>query len=366
MKPYFEQSGIEIYQGNSIEVLGQLPSEFVHCVVTSPPYWGLRDYGTGDWDGGDPNCEHSCGGQVQDSKAPGAITTGVRPGCDASSCLKCGAKRIDEQIGLEKTPEEYISKMVDVFREVRRVLKPDGTCWINIGDSYCGYHGNSRVVDGISPSDKPGYRENMRETTVGKSGLKNKDLVGIPWMLAFALRGDGWWLRQDIIWSKPNVMPESVTDRCTKAHEYIFLFSKSAKYYYDADAIAEPFKTEVPKRMRDVKEEEYASKGRLTPLGGQPRTGYSERGTRNKRSVWEITTKGYSEAHFATYPTELVKPCILAGCPPGGTVLDPFSGSGTTGLVARDNGCKYIGIELNPEYIEISSKRLAQNVLEFA
>jgi DNA modification methylase len=362
MTPYFEQESIQIYLGNALKILEELPAESVHCVVTSPPYWELRDYETGRWDGGDPKCEHSCGGQVQDTKAPGAITTGVRPGCDASICKKCGAVRLDEQIGLERNPDEYIENLVKVFRQVRRVTRKDGTLWVNIGDSYSSQGGRN-------PHTAPGGTGNSTNTNlvqparVPPSGYKAKDLVGIPWMLAFALRADGWYLRQDIIWSKPNPMPESVLDRCTKAHEYVFLLSKSAKYYYDSDSIKEESVTNDTRKP-------YAP-GQVDRRGnGHDRNGGVDTDRdgnyRNKRSVWEIATKPFPEAHFATFPTELVKPCILAGCHEGGTVLDPFSGSGTTGLVARDNGCKYIGIELNAEYIEISARRLAQEVFSFS
>jgi site-specific DNA-methyltransferase (cytosine-N4-specific) len=390
MKPHFEQGTCQIYLGNSLDVLKELTAESVHCVVTSPPYWGLRDYGTADWDGGDSECDHSCGGQVNQTKDAGTsrgdiYTSGVRPGIDSSTCLKCGATRVDDQIGLEKTPEEYIAKLVELFREVRRVLRSDGTLWINIGDSYNAQPGQLKVTD------KAGVKQASDVGSIGApsrsvENLKPKDLVGIPWMLAFALRADGRWLRQDIIWSKPNPMPESVTDRCTKSHEYVFLLSKSAKYYYNADAIKEKATGQgglANSFERETKEcfvPGHANKQhRLNRKSSSPAThgnipGRSDGGAschkpgqeyRNKRSVWEIIPESLKEAHFATYPTELVKPCILAGCPEGGTVLDPFSGSGTTGLVARDNGCKYIGIELNPEYIEISAKRLAQDVLQF-
>jgi site-specific DNA-methyltransferase (adenine-specific) len=333
-------------------------------------------------------------------------------------CGKCGATRIDQQLGLEKTPEEYIAKMVEVFREVRRVLRSDGTCWVNCGDSYCGYHGNSKVPDNEAPSNKNGYVENMRETSVGKSGLKNKDLVGIPWMLAFALRSDGWYLRQDIIWAKPNPMPESVTDRCTKSHEYIFLLSKSAKYYFDHEAIKEPSVTCDPRRPytsqgawdMDGRPEDQQHGGeprsfkgskfnqgktaehQLGRASAKPRTAgnkshklvteYEQSDseehrtaaglmkiadvpweTRNKRDVWTVATQPYKEAHFATFPPKLIEPCILAGSKPGGIVLDPFAGSGTTGVVALRHKRDFIGIELNPDYITLINKRLLAEIL---
>jgi DNA modification methylase len=243
---------VRVLNGDCREVLKTLPDGSVNCCVTSPPYFGLRDYGTAKWEGGDPACQHSCGGQVQDSKAPGAISSGVRPGCDASMCRKCGARRVDSQIGLEPTPEAYVAEMVAVFREVRRVLRDDGTLWLNLGDSYNSLGGvhagrsdnqtgvgagqrqwreGSARADGQVRSD--GMSRRNRDGTHAP-GLKPKDLIGIPWRVAFALQADGWYLRQDIIWHKPNPMPESVTDRCTKAHEYLFLLSKSERYYFDA------------------------------------------------------------------------------------------------------------------------------------
>jgi DNA modification methylase len=275
--------------------------------VTSPPYYGLRDYGH------------------------------------------------DGQIGLEETPEQYIEAMVEVFRCVWDVLADDGTLWLNIGDSYAG--NNSQA----SNNGRAGYG-NPRERVVNRTGegLKTKDLIGIPWMLAFALRADGWYLRQDIIWHKPNPMPEGVTDRCTKAHEYIFLLSKSSKYYYDHEAIKEESKSKSEgirfggNKYGDNDDPKYAS-GNVS----------KEYDKANKRSVWTVTTKPYGGAHFAVFPTELIEPCILAGAPIGGIVLDPFMGSGTTAQVAQTLGRKYLGCELNPDYKALQDKRLAQQSLEF-
>jgi DNA modification methylase len=239
--------------------------------------------------------------------------------------------------------------MVEVFREVRRILRNDGTLWLNLGDSYAGNNSQS------SNNGRAGYG-NPRERIVNRmgEGLKPKDLIGIPWRVAFALQSDGWWLRQDIIWHKPNPMPESVTDRCTKAHEYIFLLSKSERYYYDHEAINEQVvNMGNPRKFRDAKENSDKTmrhdNGRL----------YIPKETRNKRSVWTVATKPYAEAHFATYPTKLIEPCILAGSPVGGVVFDPFTGSGTTALVALTNNRSYIGTELNPEYIRIAENRLS-------
>jgi DNA modification methylase len=316
-----------ILVGDVFTRLRELPDESVNCVVTSPPYWGLRDYG------------------------------------------------VAGQIGLEKTPQEFIAKMVNVFREVRRVLRPDGTCWVNMGDSYSAQP-NQRVQKSEGRDDVAGWKQATNNGSCGVDsrsapGLKPKDLVGMPWRLAFALQDDGWWLRQDIIWSKPNPMPESVTDRCTKAHEYLFLLTKSAKYHYDADAICEPVsiatKARLSQNVGDQAGSERAHAGGKTN-GNMKAVG---RGagwrddpanipeTRNKRSVWEIATQPFAEAHFATFPRKLVEPCIRAGCPTGGVVLDPFNGSGTTGLVALAERCSYIGIELNPEYAAMAERRLA-------
>jgi DNA modification methylase len=252
---------------------------------------------------------------------------------------------------LEQTPEEYVQKLVEVFREVKRVLRDDGTLWLNLGDSYSG--------SGKGPAGNLGKTHNEREMThthvSGKvpDGLKPKDLIGIPWMVAFALRNDGWYLRQDIIWHKPSTMPESVTDRCTKAHEYIFLLSKSKTYYYDAESIKEPVKQDWGTRDRTN------GKYHNTGTGLNPHTGLQKSYEKaNKRSVWSVTTKPFHGAHFATFPPDLIEPCVIAGSPEGGIVLDPFFGSGTTGLVAMRNNRKYLGCELNSEYISIANERL--------
>ena len=284
--------------------------------VTSPPYYGLRDYGH------------------------------------------------DGQIGMEETPKEYIAAMVEVFRCVRDVLADDGTVWLNIGDSYCNSNGFARA----SPEYQREGRNNMpandrKLDKLHATGLKTKDLIGIPWMLAFALRADGWYLRQDIIWHKPNPMPESVQDRCTKAHEYIFLLSKSPKYYYDIEAIKEEMigKPHAPKNKANKND------GHLRNDVGTERMEkvWGESGMANKRSVWTVTTKPYAGAHFAVFPTDLIEPCILAGTPTGGVVLDPFMGSGTTAQVAQNLGRKYIGCELNIDYKPLQDQRLMQQSLEF-
>jgi DNA modification methylase len=358
-----------IMQGDALDLLKEGPSDSVQCCVTSPPYWGLRDYGTATWEGGDPDCSHRVGGQVQDSKAKGAIVAGVRPGVDASRCLDCGATRSDEQIGLEKTPGEYVEKLVGVFREVRRVLRPDGVLWLNLGDSYAAARGGTHqpaesLAGGISGRTQEGGRVNRsRRDGYNPSrnahaiGLKHKDLVGIPWRVAFALQADGWWLRSDVIWHKPNPMPESVRDRPTKAHEYLFLLTKSERYFYDREAIAEPasYAREAAwDNGRNGHEGGYSHAGQ----GSSTRKFGADPSTRNARSVWTIPTKPFKEAHFATFPPELARRCILAGSRRGDIVLDPFGGAGTVEVVCREEGRSSILLELNPEYIEIARRRV--------
>jgi DNA modification methylase len=361
--------------GNCIEVLKTLDAGSVQCCVTSPPYYGLRDYGTAQWTGGDPECDHAQkrGGNGEASKKQ-TTSEGTQVYQYKDLCAKCGAIRTDEQIGLEERPEAFVQKLVEVFREVRRVLADDGTLWVNLGDSYVGSAntgGTGKRADGGEPYKISGLPPKKGD------GLKPKDLIGIPWMVAFALRADGWYLRSDIIWHKPNPMPESVTDRPTKSHEYIFLLSKSAQYYYDAEAIAEPAgpikfpgggsKANDPNRN----DNDYAERARhknLQPDGQQPNGMHLRRAdglldeqyiTRNKRSVWTVTPQPYKEAHFATFPPDLIEPCILAGSREGDTVLDPFNGSGTTGAVSIKHHRSYIGIELNPAYVELTNKRFA-------
>jgi DNA modification methylase len=331
--------------------------------VTSPPYYGLRDYGTAKWDGGDADCEHSISMPTKwNDPKRGSV---LRPetahrGGSSTNCHKCGATRVDAQLGLEETPEEYIKAMVEVFRCVWDVLEDNGTLWVNIGDSYCNSNGFARA----SPEYQREGRNNMpandrKLDKLHETGLKTKDLIGIPWMLAFALRADGWFLRQDIIWHKPNPMPESVQDRCTKAHEYIFLLSKSHKYYYDHESIKDPVKQDWG--TRDRTDGKYHNEG----SGLQPHSGLEKSyEMANKRSVWTVNTKPYAGAHFAVFPTELIEPCIMAGAPVGGIVLDPFMGSGTTAQVAQHLGRQYLGCELNPAYKPLQDKRISQLSLE--
>lgn len=333
----------------------------VQTCVTSPPYYGLRDYGTGKWVGGEESCDHirafnKHGGQRADRDQSSQVFQ------FKDVCEKCGAVREDNQLGLEETPEQYIANMVEVFRCVKDILADDGTLWLNIGDSYCNSNGFARA----SPEYQREGRNNMpandrKLDKLHATGLKTKDLIGIPWMLAFALRADGWYLRQDIIWHKPNPMPESVQDRCTKAHEYIFLLSKSPKYYYDHDAIKEDATSKSEgirfggNKYGDNDDPKYATKS------GNVSKEYDKA---NKRSVWSVPVKPYEGAHFAVFPSELIEPCIIAGAPIGGIVLDPFMGSGTTAQVAQDLGRQFLGCELNPDYEPLQKKRLRQMSLE--
>lgn len=333
-----------IIHGDALTVLQTLPSNIVDCVVTSPPYYGLRDYGTASWVGGNADCKHSEREEQGFEKWKQSSNRGnSKP--PKSICPKCGAVRVDNQLGLEDAPEEYISRLVSVFREVRRILHPNGTLWLNIGDSYAG-------------------------SNSGRGDCKPKDLIGIPWMLAFALRADGWYLRQDIIWAKPNPMPESVTDRCTKSHEYIFLLSKSKNYYFNHKAILEPAAYDGRKDTRVKGSHKYSQEGNtgIAPqtfaARGHDKWPLSKNGDflRNKRDIWSVATKPYRGAHFATFPQELIVDCIKAGCPEAGIVLDPFFGSGTTGIVARKLEKNFIGIELNRKYIKIAEGRLRKEV----
>jgi DNA modification methylase len=310
---------VRIINADVMDGLAQLESESVHCVVTSPPYFGLRDYGM--------------------------------PG----------------QIGLEPTPDAYVAKLVEVFREVRRVLRKDGTCWLNLGDSYG--RGERVKWAGDATRDKNGFQSHITQSGNYGTGaiLANKQLIGIPWRVAFALQADGWWLRQDIIWSKPNPMPESVTDRCTKAHEYLFLLTKAERYFYDAKAVREDFSDERMGNPGTPSPKAANIPGqRPHTIGSKVWDAGAERGGRNKRSVWEVTTQPFPEAHFATFPPALIEPCIKAGCPEGGTVLDPFGGSGTTGLVADRLGRNAILIELNPEYSAMADRRVKGDCPMFA
>lgn len=343
MKPFVADPDFTLYVGNVIDVLAELPDESVHTCVTSPPYWGLRDYGTGTWEGGEPDCDHAPieGRGVQRdplknlSQVPGSPNRGGNPW----SC-RCGARRVDHQLGLEPTPDAFVEAMVAVFREVRRVLRHDGTLWLNIGDSYASVAGSgkqgaggqmaTRTIAQVRDS-KAAAGMGAPQRPPGVVGIKPKDLVGVPWMLAFALRADGWYLRSDVIWSKPNPMPESVTDRPTKAHEYVFLLTKGARYFYDSEAIREPAEFYGPNgkpksgphadQAMDKRVEEARKRKRRTVRPGIDTNGGGQgsgemtypANVRNKRSVWEIPTQPYAEAHFATFPEQLPRLCIAAG-----------------------------------------------------
>ena len=348
--------------GDAIEKLQTLPDNSINTCVTSPPYYGLRDYGTGTWVGGDPSCPHYRRSKlIKEHTGTGHANTfeesgGIGDAIYKTTCPLCGATRTDNQIGLEDTPEKYINRLVEVFREVRRVLCDDGVLWVNIGDSYSGSGKGSKGK--IS-------RDCQDMSKIGKGGnvpvgTKPKDLIGIPWMLAFALRADGWYLRQDIIWAKNNPMPESVKDRCTRSHEYIFMLTKKRKYWFDHEAIQEPANT-YDEYIRDRDHTKLNNTPGRTRMAGLKRCNYK---TRNKRDVWRVSVcSSVKEAHFAVFPKELIEPCILAGCPEGGWVLDPFNGSGTTGIVATQNKRNYIGIDLNPEYLEITKRRVEKECL---
>lgn len=353
---------VQIINGNVFDVLPTLPEKSFHTCITSPPYFGLRDYGTATWEGGDPNCDHKIPANEHDPKrGTSDASTSHTLRFNRTHCHKCGAMRIDEQLGLEAIPEEYVANMVKVFREVKRVLRDDGTLWLNIGDSYCNSNGFARA----SPEYQREGRNNMpandrKLDKLHATGLKTKDLIGIPWMLAFALRADGWYLRQDIIWHKPNPMPESVEDRCTKAHEYIFLLSKSSKYYFDHEAIKEKSNGWPINGAKSRGETDYANASGIKKHPQQDAYGGlgGDGETRNKRSVWTVTTKPFKGAHFAVFPEDLIIPCILAGSPERGHVLDPFGGSGTTGVVSNGFGRDATLIELNPEYAAIAKDRI--------
>ena len=355
-----------ILTGNALDILKTLPDNSVDTCITSPPYYGLRDYGTGKWVGGDSNCNHHGSAFRTSEKINEHCGTGVshhRKECYQpfkTVCSKCGAVRIDQQIGLEETPQEYIDKLVAVFREVRRVLKDSGTLWINIADSYAGSgKGAWKNKNGQKESYVLDPHSNPARMPKTFDGIKAKDLIGIPWELAFALRTDGWYLRQDIIWYKPNCMPESVTDRCTKSHEYIFLLSKSKKYYFDYKAISEPVADSTIKRMaQDISNQKGSERQPGKKNGTMKAVGNGI--TRHKRDVWSISTVGSKEAHFATFPEKLIEPCILAGCPVGGIVLDPFLGSGTTAVVSERLDRTCWGIELNPEYVEMTKRKMKE------
>jgi len=382
-----------VLTGHVLEQLKLIPDKSVQTIVTSPPYWGLRSYKTTPqiW-GGKEDCKHEWGEKILFEGMKGVTNQGVkiipngcthrpRPQSYSNICQRCNAWR--GELGNEPTIALFVEHVVEIFTECWRVLRDDGTLWLNLGDSYAGGGRGSGYSE----------KQDSNRGTVGMpksiipDGLKSKDLCGIPWRVAFALQADGWYLRQDIIWHKPNPMPESVTDRCTKSHEYIFLMTKSQKYFYDYEAIkTEISDTTIKRLMQDTRWQNGSDRvpgktnGNMKAVGTL-RKGYEHRGTgdkklgshsgnydadgniigggmANKKSVWTVTTKPFKEAHFATFPEDLILDCIKAGCPDGGVVLDPFMGAGTTALVSRKLNRNYIGFELNKDYISIANKRL--------
>ncbi|MGV7303005.1 DNA-methyltransferase [Mycobacterium kansasii] len=393
--PYFVDGTVRLYHGDALAVARELASGAADCIVTSPPYFSLRDYGTARWEGGDRGCDHEGSNDATGGPA---------------LCVRCGALRVDEQYGLEASPAEYVGKLRTLFTELRRVLADDGTCWVNLGDSYYSGRGNPGPKSDdrkqvarrgwVRPVDRP-----------GQSWAKPKNLLGVPWRVAFALQDDGWILRNAITWTKPNAMPESVRDRFASRCEMVFLFAKGSRYWFDLDAVRDPMtlpqapdqgiafgashgearrRGTLAGRGCDASVNAHAVQAR--PPATSPQTNCGPTGRRhtsvhpkgrNPGDFWQITTKDadtqlpghfawsiptrpFPEAHFAVMPVALADQCIRAGCKPGGTVLDPFSGSGTTGMAAERNGCRYIGIDLNSDYLDLSLRtRLKQAPLDF-
>jgi DNA modification methylase len=411
-----------LYEGDALQVLCTIPGATMNCCVTSPPYWGLRDYGIEPqvW-GGDSECRHEWGdpikGKSQSGSLSGSKLDGTPPGeerrptWESTCCSLCGAWR--GSLGLEPTPELYVKHIVMIFEEVRRVLQDDGTLWLNLGDSYAGggrAGNNPEYMNKHKMFGKAGWDSGIFGLPQAvPAGLKPKDLVGIPWRVAFALQAAGWYLRSDIIWSKPNPMPESVTDRPTKAHEYIFLLSKSARYYYDKEAMSEPAKTgwngssftderdllvhpnagtnrKIPsgwdtgpgahgvyhrngRALWDTQDKQSSGRRmientrRAREEGGDHDSPFGE--TRNMRTVWTIATRPCKLSHFATFPDEIARRCILGGCPVGGTVLDPFAGTMTVSITAAKVDRKSIAIELSPEYYEMGKVLVGREYQQF-
>jgi DNA modification methylase len=385
---------LTILSGDCRDILPTLEAGSVQCCVTSPPYWGLRDYGTAQWEGGEDGCDHQQNISLR-RDSPGGFHNSTSRGTQASTisvakqysqeCGKCGARRIDSQLGLESSPEEYIANMVAVFREVKRVLRDDGTLWVNMGDSYCGSptgkQSNNEYVNGNKGDGAYARRVGRMQTGDGigpmnsirsYDGLKSKDLCMMPARLAMALQADGWYLRSEIVWHKPNPMPESCMDRPTKSHEMIYLLAKQERYFYDAEAIREPADKlgtlahlaggngERAGSREGLRRDKWLARKKVQEPDFQPLTESEVLGeplSRNKRSVWTIATQPYAEAHFATFPEEIPKLCILAGSKVGDTILDPFAGTGTVGQVALELGRRAILIELNPAYIELAKDR---------
>tara|TARA_R100001443_G_scaffold2213_1_gene7513 strand:- start:348 stop:1463 length:1116 start_codon:yes stop_codon:yes gene_type:complete len=359
---------IKFIQGNCVNKIKDLEDNSIDCVISSPPYFGLRDYGTAQWYGGNPTCNHKVGRfeyKVSKKQSSNQASAGHQA---REKCPKCNAKRIDEQFGLEKTYHDYLANTVKVFETFKPKLKDTATIWWNVGDSYHNYRPTNNKQGMYKKPDYPkqsiaGNRQDLPKHSLKRNQryqeIKEKDLMMIPNRVAIALQDAGWYIRSEIIWHKPNPMPESVRDRPTSAHEKIWLITKNKKYYYNADAIKEnsiyaPNKTHEKERPKGYYKGKWSS-----PEKGSRHDGSFKaiREKRNKRNVWTVTTKPFKEAHFATFPKDLIEPCIKAGCPENGIVLDPFGGAGTTGIVAKSLNRQCILIELNPEYIKIAKKR---------
>jgi DNA modification methylase len=381
-QPYHHSENITLWIGDALDVLTDLPADSADTIVTSPPFWGLRDYGTGTWTGGDPACRHSTGrgANIPQTRNPAVrypASAGHRGG-DPTLCRRCGAVRVDQQYGLEATPDEYVDHLRAVFAQLARVLVPTGTAWLNLGDCYAS-NSNGYQVSRPGKANQPTYRP--------RPGLPVKNLVGIPWRVAFALQDDGWILRNAIIWNKPNAMPESVQDRLSCRYEVLFLLVRQPRYHFNLDAIREPLADPDALRRGIViggakglhagvgataRRRGHSIYGKYTHTEAFParapgaamrptgaaHTAAHPRG-KNPGDVWTIPTRPLREAHFAAFPIDIPLQCIKAGCPPGGRVLDPFSGAATTGLAARQLGCSYTGIDLRGEFHDIGLARLS-------
>ena len=362
---------MRIIVGDCREALRELEAGSIRCCITSPPYFGLRDYGTGTWEGGAEDCDHmrSQGGFAHSTLGAASWGNGMSDEAVQRSversyvaysreCAKCGAKRVDQQIGLETSLDEYVDEMVAVFNEVRRTLTVDGTVWLNLGDTYNAYNGNRGTASPFAGSAAEDNRPHLpNRSGLAVKTLKQKDLLMVPARIALALQADGWYLRSEIVWAKPNPMPESVTDRPTKSHEMIYLLSKSVRYHYDIDALREPQQSLGEthngkagyREGHPTKQNGYVGMRRaLHPLGA------------NCRDVWTVASRPFPGSHFAVMPEEIAERCVLAGSAPGDTVLDPFAGSGTVGLVANRHRREFVGIELNPEYADMARRRMSE------
>ncbi|MFC4003043.1 DNA-methyltransferase [Prauserella oleivorans] len=399
LNPYYEDATVTLYTGDATDTLVGLPDASIHCVVTSPPYWALRDYGTARWAGGDPRCRHSTGrasGVAQaENRSAAYLASAAHRGGQPERCRCCGARREDRQHGLEPTPEGYVARLRGVFAQLHRVLVDRGTVWLNLGDSYSA-EPPGRTRDPMRTSTLSGataavpLRESVRSAGVQRTRmLPRKNLIGMPWRVAFALQQDGWIIRNCIIWHKPNAMPESVRDRLSNRYEMIFLLTKQQRYYFDLDPIRAPVARPealgedlviggsnkgrhagIDATMRRRGHTVYGKYADPAPFPGKtPGEAMRPTGIRhnaghlrgkNPGDVWSLPTRPLRDAHFAAFPIDIPLRCIAAGCPPGGIVLDPFSGAATTGLAAHQLGRSYVGIDLNPEFHAIGKRRILQ------